>query len=88
MPVTKILEYIGFNLEDQESDKDYIGIRNNAIIHIIIINTKGVLTHKPPKKKEGPQVNKIHLSKEKSQFWKSLIMRSLKPLLQKLYTTP
>lgn len=55
--ITKILEYCGFNLEDEEIYKDYIRIGNNTIRKIRLMITKWVLTNKP--------------HKENLQFWRS-----------------
>lgn len=53
----KILEYCGFNLEDEELYKDYIRIGNNTIRKMRLMITKWVLTNKP--------------HKENLQFWRS-----------------
>lgn len=49
--VIKTLDYYGFNLEYEESNKYYTEIGNNAIGKMWIMVTKWVLTHKPPKEK-------------------------------------
>lgn len=66
--ITKILEHIGFNLEDDKLDQKYTRIGSNSVEEMRIIITKGVLSHNPLKGKKGPQVIKLNLNKKSLQF--------------------
>lgn len=65
----KILEHVGFNIEDEELDQDYTGIISNRIGQMGIDIKNGVLFYNSSKKKEEViQVNFLHINKEMCFF--------------------